>query len=70
MALSDESSEEHDSAMYENAGKKFAELDGLSQKLNEIGAGDYFNYEAYGRQQLHGYPADSSYSFEDNETKG
>lgn len=70
MALSEESSEEHDSAMYENAGKKFAELDGLSQKLNEIGAGDYFDYEAYGRQQLHNYPADSSYSYEDNETKG
>ena len=73
MALSDETSEEHDSIMYEHAGKKLADLEGLSQKLHEIGASDFFDYESYGRQQLHSYPADSSYSYEEvvnNETEG
>lgn len=70
MALSEESSAEHDSAIYENVGRKFAELDGLNQKLNKLGLSDYFDYEAYGRQQLHNYPSDSSYSFEDNGTEG
>lgn len=58
-------------SMNENAGRKIAELNGLSKQLDEIGASEYFNYEEYGRQQL-GYPADSSYSIEseDSEIKG
>ena len=69
QALSDETSEEHDAIVHENAGRKFAELNGLSKQLEEIGATDYFDYEAYGRQQLT-YPADSSYSENENGTMG
>lgn len=77
MGLSDETSYEHDSIMFENAGRKLASLDGLTDKLDEIGISEYFNYEEYGRQQLtnemtsySAYPADSSYSHEDNEPLG
>lgn len=52
MALSDISSDEHDEMMYENAGRKFAQLNGLEDKLNELGMGEYFNYAEYGRQQM------------------
>lgn len=52
MALSDISSDEHDSMMYENAGRKFAHLNGLEEKINELGMENFFNYEEYGRQQM------------------
>jgi phi LC3 family holin len=52
MALSDISSDEHDSMMYENAGRKFAHLNGLEEKINELGMESFFNYEEYGRQQM------------------
>lgn len=52
MALSDISSDEHDSMMYENAGRKFAHLNGLEEKINELGMDSFFNYEEYGRQQM------------------
>lgn len=52
MALSDISSDEHDEMMYENAGRKFAQLNGLEDKLSELDMSDYFNYAEYGRQQM------------------
>ena len=52
MALSDISSDEHDEMMYENAGRKFAQLNGLEDRLSELGMSDYFNYAEYGRQQM------------------
>lgn len=61
MALSDETSEEHDSLIYENAGRKFANLNGLDSKLSELGLDSFFDYEEYGRQQMQdGFMLDSS----------
>jgi phi LC3 family holin len=52
MALSEEDSYTHDEMMCENAGKKFAQLNGLEDKLSEFGMSEYFNYAEYGRQQM------------------
>ena len=52
MALSDEDSYTRDEMMCENIGRKFAQLNGLEDKLNELGMGEYFNYAEYGRQQM------------------
>jgi phi LC3 family holin len=69
LGASDESYNDAQDAMNENAGRKIAELNGLEDKLSELGMSEYFDYAEYGRRQLLNYPADSSYSI-DEESKG
>lgn len=79
VGLSDETSNDMQNHMNANAGRKIAELNGLNKELDKIGASEYFDYEAYGRQQLTNdmsanpsYPSDSSYAIDENndEVKG
>ena len=69
LGASDESYDDAQDAMNENAGRKIAELNGLEDKLAELGMSEYFDYAEYGRRQLLNYPADSYYSM-DEESKG
>ena len=52
IGLSNESSTEFEAHLNASAGRKIAELNGLKDELDKIGANDFFNYEEYGRQQM------------------